>query len=259
MEERDQPVEAHWLNESMSNKDVKEGNVRSLSFNCPVLVEAMNWLASQLSVLYGEANGSELPPIVLVHGIFGFDGDIYCLHQQLDDLMDSGGATWELLGERTPVPLTSKHLKQRWMLIKLRRVVYCFCRCTNAISFAFENLPCHILNVHLVLQGDKDATLDETIDYINYLQLQAKEALPEGFKDRIGERGEVHVDWVQEELILSHPLVGCFVSHCGFVSMWESLVNTCQIILVPHAGDQFVNAKFMTRELKVVVDVDGRE
>ncbi|KAF9591517.1 hypothetical protein IFM89_004571 [Coptis chinensis] len=110
-----------------------------------------------------------------------------------------------------------------------------------------------------VLQGDKDATLDETNDYINYFQLQAKEALPERFKDRIGERGEVHVDWVQEELILSHPLVGCFVSHCGFVSMWESLVNTCQIILVPHAGDQFVNAKFMTRELKVVVDVDGRE
>ncbi|KAF9589568.1 hypothetical protein IFM89_025694 [Coptis chinensis] len=73
------------------------------------------------------------------------------------------------------------------------------------------------------------------------------------------ERGEVRVDWVQQELILNHPLVGCFVSHCGSVSMWESLVNTCQIILVLHAGDQFVNAKFMTRELKVVVDVDGRE
>ncbi|KAF9605036.1 hypothetical protein IFM89_013538 [Coptis chinensis] len=67
MEERDQPVEAHWLNESMSNKDVKEGNVRSLSFNCPVLVEAMNWLASQLSVLYGEANGKFFAINMLKH------------------------------------------------------------------------------------------------------------------------------------------------------------------------------------------------
>ncbi|KAF9610462.1 hypothetical protein IFM89_022426 [Coptis chinensis] len=86
-----------------------------------------------------------------------------------------------------------------------------------------------------------------------------EEALPDGFKDRIGGRGVVHGDWVQQELILNHPSVGCFVSHCGFGSMWESLVNTCQIIVVPHAGDQFVNAKFMTRELKVAVDVERRE
>ncbi|PIA30584.1 hypothetical protein AQUCO_05500117v1 [Aquilegia coerulea] len=86
-----------------------------------------------------------------------------------------------------------------------------------------------------------------------------EEALPEGFEKRVKGRGVVHGDWVQQQKILSHPSVGCFVSHCGFGSMWESLVNSCQIVLVPHFGDQYINAKFMTEELQVAVDVDRRE
>ncbi|GAV69731.1 zf-U11-48K domain-containing protein [Cephalotus follicularis] len=34
-----------------------EGNLRSLSFRCPVLVQVLMWLASQLSVLFGDVNG----------------------------------------------------------------------------------------------------------------------------------------------------------------------------------------------------------
>ncbi|PIA30582.1 hypothetical protein AQUCO_05500115v1 [Aquilegia coerulea] len=86
-----------------------------------------------------------------------------------------------------------------------------------------------------------------------------EEALPEGFEKRVKGRGVVHGDWVQQQKILSHPSVGCFVSHCGFGSMWESLVNSCQIVLVPHFGDQYINAKFMTEELQVAVDVNRRE
>ncbi|KAF9603563.1 hypothetical protein IFM89_037062 [Coptis chinensis] len=85
------------------------------------------------------------------------------------------------------------------------------------------------------------------------------EALPEGFEERVRGRGVVHGDWVQQQLILSHPSVGCFVGHCGSGSMWESLMNTCQIVMVPQFGDQFANTKFMTRELKVAVDVERRK
>ncbi|KAF5192935.1 Udp-glycosyltransferase 79b3, partial [Thalictrum thalictroides] len=84
-------------------------------------------------------------------------------------------------------------------------------------------------------------------------------ALPEGFEERVKGRGVVHGDWIQQEQILSHPSVGCFVSHCGIGSMWESLVSSCQIVLVPQFGDQYPNAKFMTKELKVAVDVERRE
>ncbi|CAH8275154.1 unnamed protein product [Arabidopsis lyrata] len=41
-----------------------------------------------------------------------------------------------------------------------------------------------------------------------------EEALPEGFKERVKGRGVVWGGWVQQPLILSHPSVGCFVSHC---------------------------------------------
>ncbi|KAF9603530.1 hypothetical protein IFM89_037011 [Coptis chinensis] len=37
------------------------------------------------------------------------------------------------------------------------------------------------------------------------------EALPEGFEERVRGRGVVHGDWVQQQLILKHPSVGCFV------------------------------------------------
>ncbi|KAF5179162.1 Udp-glycosyltransferase 79b2 [Thalictrum thalictroides] len=86
-----------------------------------------------------------------------------------------------------------------------------------------------------------------------------EEALPEGFEERVKGRGVVHGDWIQQQQILSHASVGCFVSHCGFGSMWESLVSSCQIVLVPQAGDQHANAKFMTKELKVAMDVERRE
>ncbi|KAF6144777.1 hypothetical protein GIB67_016851 [Kingdonia uniflora] len=55
--------------------------------------------------------------------------------------------------------------------------------------------------------------------------LTIEEALPEGFYDKVGERVVVHGGWVQQQLILGHPSAGCFVIHCGFGSMWESLLN----------------------------------
>ncbi|XP_010448115.1 PREDICTED: UDP-glycosyltransferase 79B3-like isoform X1 [Camelina sativa] len=88
-----------------------------------------------------------------------------------------------------------------------------------------------------------------------------QEALPEGFEERIKGRGVVWEGWVQQPLILSHPSVGCFVSHCGFGSMWESLLSDCQIVLVPQAqlGDHIRNARLMTDELKVSVEVVREE
>lgn len=84
-------------------------------------------------------------------------------------------------------------------------------------------------------------------------------ALPEGFQERVKGRGIVHEGWVQQQHILAHPSVGCFVSHAGFGSMWESLASACQIVLIPNVGDQFLNTKFMTKGLKVAVDVERRE
>ncbi|KAG8366066.1 hypothetical protein BUALT_Bualt17G0037300 [Buddleja alternifolia] len=86
-----------------------------------------------------------------------------------------------------------------------------------------------------------------------------EEALPEGFVERVGDRGVVYGGWVQQTHILKHPSVGCFVSHCGFGSMWESLLSDNQIVLVPFLADQILNARLLTEELKVAVEVERGE
>ncbi|XP_073297365.1 UDP-glycosyltransferase 79B3-like [Primulina huaijiensis] len=86
-----------------------------------------------------------------------------------------------------------------------------------------------------------------------------EEALPEGFLKRVGDRGVVHGGWVSQAQFLNHPSVGCFVSHCGFGSMWESLLSECQIVLVPWLGDQILNARLLADEIKVGAEVERDE
>ncbi|KAL5719448.1 anthocyanidin 3-O-glucoside 2'''-O-xylosyltransferase [Ranunculus cassubicifolius] len=86
-----------------------------------------------------------------------------------------------------------------------------------------------------------------------------EEGFPEGFENRIRGRGVVYGDWMQQKLILDHPSVGCFVSHCGYGSMFEALMSDCQIVLVPQHGDQFINSGFMSKGLKVAVEVERRD
>ncbi|XP_073025661.1 cyanidin 3-O-galactoside 2''-O-xylosyltransferase FGGT1-like [Primulina eburnea] len=87
-----------------------------------------------------------------------------------------------------------------------------------------------------------------------------EEALPEGFRQRTEKRGVIHGGWVQQQLILSHPSIGCFVTHCGWVSISEAMVSDCQkLVLIPHKGDNFINARFLQGNLGVGVEVKRRE
>ncbi|XP_062095805.1 cyanidin 3-O-galactoside 2''-O-xylosyltransferase FGGT1-like [Humulus lupulus] len=82
-------------------------------------------------------------------------------------------------------------------------------------------------------------------------------ALPDGFEKRVGSsRGMVQGGWVQQQLILSHGSVGCFVTHCGSGSLLEAMVNECQLVLLPNVGDQIINARIMSKDLKVGVEVE---
>ncbi|KAH9620865.1 hypothetical protein KSS87_016796 [Heliosperma pusillum] len=84
-------------------------------------------------------------------------------------------------------------------------------------------------------------------------------ALPDGFTERTEGRGIVYGGWVQQQLILQHPSVGCFITHCGAGSLSEAMVNKCQLVMIPNAVDQFINARMMSGELKVGVEVEKRE
>ncbi|KAG6640555.1 cyanidin 3-O-galactoside 2''-O-xylosyltransferase FGGT1-like [Carya illinoinensis] len=84
-------------------------------------------------------------------------------------------------------------------------------------------------------------------------------ALPEGFEERVKGRGIVHGEWVQQQLILQHPSVGCFVTHCGSNSSAEGLVSECQLVLLPHAVEQHIIAREMAGDLKLGVEVEKGE
>ncbi|WJX73528.1 anthocyanidin 3-O-glucoside 2'''-O-xylosyltransferase [Trifolium repens] len=87
-----------------------------------------------------------------------------------------------------------------------------------------------------------------------------EDALPEGFNERVKGKGIVYGSWIQQQLILEHPSVGCFITHCGAASITEGLVNTCQLVLLPRIGsDHIMNARMMSRKLKVGVEVEKGE
>ncbi|KAL2931728.1 Anthocyanidin 3-O-glucoside 2''-O-glucosyltransferase [Bienertia sinuspersici] len=84
-------------------------------------------------------------------------------------------------------------------------------------------------------------------------------ALPEGFTERTKGRGIVHIGWVQQQLILQHPSVGCFLTHCGAGSLSEAMVSNCQLVMLPHAVDQSINARLMSLDLRIGVEVETRD
>lgn len=84
-------------------------------------------------------------------------------------------------------------------------------------------------------------------------------AMPEGFLERTKGLGMVHGGWVQQPLILQHPSVGCFVTHCGAGSLSEAMLSHCQLVLLPQGVDQFINARMMSMYLKVGVEIEKRD
>ncbi|XVF71139.1 hypothetical protein PTKIN_Ptkin12aG0012000 [Pterospermum kingtungense] len=90
-------------------------------------------------------------------------------------------------------------------------------------------------------------------------QAELNRVLPKGFTEKIKGRGVVHTGWFQQQLILAHDSVGCFVCHSGFSSVIEAFMNDCQLVLLPLKGDQFLNSKLIAGDLKAAVEVSRRD
>ncbi|XP_031503449.1 UDP-glycosyltransferase 73C4-like [Nymphaea colorata] len=84
--------------------------------------------------------------------------------------------------------------------------------------------------------------------------------LPQGFEEKVKERGLVVRGWAPQLLILSHPSTGGFVSHCGWNSSLESLACGVPILAWPIRGDQWQNAILVAEHLRVgaVLAVRGK-
>ncbi|XP_057449419.1 UDP-glycosyltransferase 72E1-like [Lotus japonicus] len=83
--------------------------------------------------------------------------------------------------------------------------------------------------------------------------------LPEGFVKRTHKAGVVVPMWAPQAEILEHPATGGFVTHCGWNSVLESVLNGVPMVAWPLYSEQKMNAFMLSEELGVAVRVKEAE
>ncbi|XP_044969604.1 UDP-glycosyltransferase 1-like [Hordeum vulgare subsp. vulgare] len=81
--------------------------------------------------------------------------------------------------------------------------------------------------------------------------------LPEGFLDRTKGRGLVVKSWAPQRDVLAHDAVGCFVTHCGWNSVLESVMAGVPMLAWPLYAEQRMNAVFLEKEMELAVAMEG--
>ncbi|XP_062001577.1 anthocyanidin 3-O-glucosyltransferase 5-like [Rosa rugosa] len=79
------------------------------------------------------------------------------------------------------------------------------------------------------------------------------EYLPEGFMARTHDKGLLVTTWAPQSEILAHASVGGFLSHCGWNSALESILNGLPMIAWPLYAEQKMVATLLVEELKVAI------
>ncbi|KAK7386110.1 hypothetical protein VNO78_26072 [Psophocarpus tetragonolobus] len=89
--------------------------------------------------------------------------------------------------------------------------------------------------------------------YLNSQDENPLEFLPCGFLERTKEQGLVIPSWAPQNVILSHCSIGGFMSHCGWNSTLESVLQGVPLIAWPLFAEQRMNAVLLSDGLKVAL------
>ncbi|CAL4956088.1 unnamed protein product [Urochloa decumbens] len=84
--------------------------------------------------------------------------------------------------------------------------------------------------------------------------------LPIELQEEIRDRGRM-VSWAPQQEVLKHPAVGAFLTHCGWNSTLESILEGVPMICRPLGGDQLCNARYVCEVWKVgfrMVEVENQ-
>ena len=77
--------------------------------------------------------------------------------------------------------------------------------------------------------------------------------LPKGFVERTKEQGLVVPFWAPQAQVLSHSSTGGFLTHCGWNSTLESIMQGISLIVWPLFAEQKMNAALLAEDLKVAL------
>ncbi|KAJ6314662.1 hypothetical protein OIU78_018190 [Salix suchowensis] len=95
---------------------------------------------------------------------------------------------------------------------------------------------------------------------VNFLWVTRAKELELGgeseLEERIGDRGIVVREWVDQREILMHQSVSGFLSHCGWNSVLESICAGVPILAWPMMAEQPLNARMVAEEIKVGLRVE---
>ncbi|KNA21252.1 hypothetical protein SOVF_044980 [Spinacia oleracea] len=83
--------------------------------------------------------------------------------------------------------------------------------------------------------------------------------LPEGYLDRIKDRGLLVPSWAPQIKVLTHESTDGFLSHCGWNSTLESIVYGVPLIAWPLYAEQRMNAVMLNEGLKVALRPKAKE
>nr|AYR16606.1 UDP-glucosyltransferase UGT73BA1 [Polygala tenuifolia] len=80
----------------------------------------------------------------------------------------------------------------------------------------------------------------------------------DGFKERTKGRGFIICGWAPQLVILSHPSIGVFLTHCGWNSTMEGICAGVPMITWPMFSDQFYNEKLIVQILNIGESVGSK-
>ncbi|QHO09263.1 UDP-glycosyltransferase [Arachis hypogaea] len=73
-----------------------------------------------------------------------------------------------------------------------------------------------------------------------------------------GTKGKI-VKWTPQQMVLKHPSIACFVSHCGWNSTMDGVSNGVPFLCWPYFADQFVDKAYICDFWKVGLGFDEDE
>ncbi|MED6119200.1 hypothetical protein PIB30_009599 [Stylosanthes scabra] len=120
---------------------------------------------------------------------------------------------------------------------------------THELAVGLENSEQRFLWV-VKCPNDKVAN-GAYLDGNDDVQANPLDFLPEGFVERTREMGLVVPYWAPQAQVLAHESIGGFLTHCGWSSILESIVNGVPMIAWPLHAEQKMNAVLMTEGMKV--------
>ena len=143
----------------------------------------------------------------------------------------------------------NEHHCLKWLdLQQPKSVVYvCFGSLCNLI-------PSQLVELALALEDTKRPFVWVIREGSRFQELE-KWISEEGFEKRTKGRGLIIRGWAPQVIILSHPSIGGFLTHCGWNSTLEGICAGVPLITWPLFADQFLNEKLVTHVLKIGVSV----